>query len=127
MTVTESESMMRAAEAANPHLGAIVGIPDFLETIGELTAPERRTIVNQALTLFDDVYVHLPLKRAMHAVDPVQNLKLLRRRLGKLTERQFHSAMITIFKSVRDLHTNYILPAPYNEHTAFVPFLMEEF
>jgi hypothetical protein len=35
--------------------------------------------------------------------------------------------MITIFKELRDLHTNYILPAPYNQHTAFLPFLMEEY
>lgn len=127
MTSKESESMMLAAKAENPHLGAIVQLPEFLETTGELTITERRTIVDQALTLFEDVYVHLPLKRAMHAVDSVQDLKLLRRRLGRLTERQFHNAMITSFKSVRDLHTNYILPTPYNEHTAFLPFLMEEF
>ncbi len=63
----------------------------------------------------------------MHAVDPVQSLKLLRRQVGRLTERQFHNEMITIFKGLRDLHTNYILPAPYNQHTAFLPFLMEEF
>ena len=35
--------------------------------------------------------------------------------------------MIEIFKGLRDLHANYILPAPYNQHTAFLPFLMEEF
>ena len=77
--------------------------------------------------LIDDVYVHLPLKRAMHAVAPVQALKLLRRKVNVISERQFHSEMIEIFKGLRDLHTNYILPAPYNQHTAFLPFLMEEF
>jgi hypothetical protein len=35
--------------------------------------------------------------------------------------------MISIFKEMRDLHTNYILPSPYNQHTAFLPFLMEEY
>ncbi len=115
------------AEAENPHLGAIVGLTEFLETTGELTTEERRLIVNQALILIDDVYVHLPLKRAMHAVDPVQSLKLLRRRLGTLSERQFHNEMIEIFKGLRDLHTNYILPMPYRSHTAFLPFLMEEY
>ncbi|MCC2663390.1 MAG: Peptidase family [Geminicoccaceae bacterium] len=94
---------------------------------GTLSEAERRTLVNQALVLIDDLYVHLPLKRAAHAVDPVQQLKLLRRRLGTLSERQFHDEMINIFKRLRDLHTNYILPAPYNQHTAFLPFLMEEF
>ncbi len=126
MTISEVESL-EAAAAENPHLGAIMGLPEFLETTGELTTAERRTIVEQAMTLIDDVYVHLPLKRAMHAVDPVQSLKLLRRRLAAISERQFHNEMIDIFKGLRDLHTNYILPAPYNQHTAFLPFLMEEF
>ena len=126
MTISEVESM-KAAETENPHLAGITGLPEFLETTGELTNAERRTILGQALTLIDDVYVHLPLKRAMYAVDPVQRLKLLRRRLSTISERQFHNEMIDIFKGLRDLHTNYILPAPYNQHTAFLPFLMEEF
>ena len=113
--------------SANPHLGAVVSLREFNAMAGALSEAERRTIVNQALVLIDDVYVHLPLKQAAHAVDPVQQLKLLRRRLGTLSERQFHDQMIVIFKRLRDLHTNYILPAPYNQHTAFLPFLMEEF
>jgi Peptidase family S41 len=113
--------------SANPHLGAVVSLPEFNALAGTLSEAERRTLVNQALVLIDDLYVHLPLKRAAHAVDPVQELKLLRRRLGTLDERQFHDGMIGIFKRLRDLHTNYILPAPYNQHTAFLPFLMEEF
>ena len=120
-------SDLEGVEAANPELGAIITLPDFLETVGALTPAQRKTIVGQALTLIDDIYVHLPLKRAMHAVDPVQGLKLLRRKLGTITEREFHNEMISIFKELRDLHTNYILPAPYNQHTAFLPFLMEEY
>ena len=38
---------------------------------------EREDIVEQALVLMEQLYVHLPLKRAMHAIDPVQRLKLL--------------------------------------------------
>ena len=114
-------------KATNPQLGAIMTLPDFLATAGALTLEQRQIIVDQALTLIDDLYVHLPLKRAAHAVDPVQRLKLLRRKLGSLTEREFHNEMISIFKGLRDLHTNYILPAPYNQHTAFLPFLLEEY
>ena len=120
-------SDLKGVEAANPQLGEIITLPDFLATAGALTPAQRKIIVGQALTLIDDIYVHLPLKRAMHAVDPVQRLKLLRRRLGAVTEREFHNEMISIFKELRDLHTNYILPAPYNQHTAFLPFLMEEY
>ena len=124
---TKDITAPEGVEAANPQLGAIITLPDFLATAGALTPAQRRTIVGQALTLIDDLYVHLPLKRAMHAVDPVQRLKLLRRRLASVTERDFHDEMISIFKALRDLHTNYILPAPYNQHTAFLPFLMEEY
>jgi hypothetical protein len=126
MTTSEF-SELEGTEAANPQLGAIVTLPDFLASAGTLTPAQRKTIVGQALTLIDDLYVHLPLKRAMHAVDPVQRLKLLRRRLAIVSERGFHNEMISIFKELRDLHTNYILPAPYNQHTAFLPFLMEEY
>jgi hypothetical protein len=73
------------------------------------------------------LYVHLPLKRSMHATDPVQRLKLLRFHLAELSERQFHDEMIDIFVDLRDLHTNYILPSLYATKTAFLPFLLEEF
>ena len=114
-------------DARDPNLAAVVDLPAFLTTTGELTSADRRTIVDQALTVIDEVYVHLPLKRAMHAVNPVQALKLLRRKVGTLSERQFHNEMIEIFKGLRDLHTNYVLPAPYRQHTAFLPFLLEEY
>jgi hypothetical protein len=123
----QSNSIKAFEPSASPHLGAVVSLPEFIGLAGELSTAERRTIVEQALFLIEDIYVHLPLKRAMHAVDPVQQLKLLRRRLDRLTERQFHNEMINIFKRLRDLHTNYILPAPYKQHTAFLPFLMEEY
>ncbi len=127
-TMTTSDfSDLEGVEAANPQLGAIITLPDFLATAGALMPAERKTIVGQALTLIDDIYVHLPLKGAMHAVDPVQRLKLLRRKSAAVTEREFHNEMIAIFKELRDLHTNYVLPAPYNQHTAFLPFLMEEY
>ncbi len=53
------------------------------------------------------------MKRAMHAVDPLQRLPLLRRRIGQLTsEIAFHHEMTDIFTSLRDLHTNYIVGLP---------------
>ncbi len=114
-------------EAAPDQISAIINLDEFLSTAGELSAEDRRSIVDKAQFLLEDIYVHLPLKRAMHAIDPVQKLKLLRRKVNALTERQFHNEMIEIFKSLRDLHTNYILPDPYRVHTAFLPFMMEEF
>ena len=44
-----------------------------------------------------------------------------------MSERRFHDELIRIFTSLRDLHTNYILPEPYQSKTAFLPFMIEEF
>ena len=107
--------------------GAIMTLEQFLASTGTLTAAQRITLVDQAEAMLEALYVHLPLKRAMHATDPVQRLKLLRFRLAGLSERQFHDEMIDIFVDLRDLHTNYILPSPYSTKTAFLPFLLEEF
>lgn len=99
----------------------------FRDTTDDLTPDERRDVIDRALFLMEEIYVHLPLKRAMHAIDPLQALKLLRRRVEALTERQFHNAMIDIFKRLRDLHTNYVLPSSYQGRFAFLPFMMEEY
>ncbi|HVQ07875.1 MAG TPA: S41 family peptidase [Allosphingosinicella sp.] len=102
------------------------GLETFLATAGSLTPTERLAIVNQAILLLEGFYVHLPLKRAMHAVDPLQRLRLLRHRLDQLGgETRFHAEMTSIFTSVRDLHTNYMLPSPYAEVVAILPFRVE--
>lgn len=88
---------------------------------------EIRLIVDQALTLIEKFYVHLPLKRAMHAVDPVQRLQLLRERAGTVRAGEFHREMVSIFKQLRDLHTIYVLPQPYRSRVAFLPFRVDEY
>lgn len=108
-------------------IGATTTLEQFLASTGTLTASQRGKIVDQAEVMLEALYVHLPLKRSMHATDPVQRLKLLRFRLSALSARQFHNEMIDIFVDLRDLHTNYILPSPYATKTAFLPFLLEEF
>ena len=108
-----------------------VPLHQFVATAGTLTHAERVVIVDQALVLMEDNYVHLPLKTAMHAVDPVQRLRLLRARLGRQTdltmdpERVFHSELSAVFHSVRDLHTNYLLPTPFAGQIAYLPFQIE--
>ncbi|CAM5295304.1 hypothetical protein GCM10010222_49440 [Streptomyces tanashiensis] len=104
----------------------------FLRGTGGLTLDERTLIVGQALVLLEQNYVHLPLKTAMYAVNPVQRLRLLRRRLERQragtmpVEWLFHAELSDIFHSVRDLHTNYLLPEPFSGAVAFLPFLVEE-
>ncbi|MGE0729424.1 MAG: S41 family peptidase [Acidimicrobiia bacterium] len=102
-------------------------LEQFLAEAGKLTVQQRAKLIEQAQVLIGQLYVHLPLKRAMHACDPEQRLRLLAKRQEALSERAFHDEMIDIFTELRDLHTNYILPMPYQGRTAFLPFLVEEF
>lgn len=108
-----------------------VPLSEFLKTAGTLTLDERLVLVGQALVLLEQNYVHLPLKSAMHGVNPVQRLRLLRARLLRQTdatmdpERSFHLELSGIFHSLRDLHTNYLLPAPFNGQIAYLPFQVE--
>ena len=97
------------------NLGTIRTMPQFRSYIaqGPLTDAQRRLVLDQAEILIGEVYAHLPLKRAMHAVDPLQALRLLRHRLADLTETEFHAQLQRIFLGLHDLHTNYILPSRY--------------
>ena len=115
-------------------IGAIQTLNDFLSNrTGRLTLDDRKIVVEQALTLLERSYVHLPLKKAMHAVDPIQRLRLLQLRLDETSSNQmepeleFHKEMIDIFTSVRDLHTNYMLPTPFSSYFAFLPFQIESY
>jgi peptidase S41-like protein len=125
-----------AEAAARSDPAALTPLSKFLETCERrtrLSRLDRLLIVEQALLLLNMNYVHLPLKRAMHAVDPIQRLKLLRFRLLEMkdselpSEMQFHQRMMEIFASTRDLHTMYLLPAPFIDHVAYLPFLIEQY
>ena len=108
-------------------LAAAPLLTDVTAAAEPLTLEERRQIVRTAQVLIEQVYVHLPLKRAMHAVDPVQRLRLLDHRLESYSDRRFQDEMISIFVGLRDLHTAYTLPAPYAGRTATLPFRIESF
>jgi hypothetical protein len=105
----------------------------IIEQKGSLSRRDRLRIVEQALLLLEMNYVHLPLKRAMHAIDPIQRLRLLQFRLmeagegGLLSGMQFHKRMLEIFNSTRDLHTIYLLPDPFRDQVAFLPYLIEQY
>jgi hypothetical protein len=96
-----------AEESVKGSLAGGKGLREFLQTIDRLEPAEMALLVENAIGLLEGFYVHLPLKRAMHAVDPLQRLRLLQRRLPQLTsEIAFHHEMTEIFTSLRDLHTN---------------------
>ncbi|MEA2162761.1 MAG: hypothetical protein QOK37_888 [Thermoanaerobaculia bacterium] len=113
--------------AVDTQLGQRIKLADFRSTVTPLTAEEREILIGQALEMLDKVYAHLPLKRALHANDPIQSLRLLSIRHSAMDERTFHSALMDIFLGLRDLHTNYILPSDYAQKFAFLPFRVEEF
>lgn len=117
-----------ADESVKPALLAGRGLRDFLGSIDALEPQDMVSIVDQAIVLLESFYVHLPLKRAMHAVDPLQKLRLLRRRLPQFgSEIAFHHEMTQIFTSLRDLHTNYLLPGHFAGMVAFLPFRVEAY
>lgn len=125
--------MKKLSAPVREHFAGAINLPTFLARAGELTSEQRMLIVQQALILIEQNYAHLPLKRAMHSIDPVQRLKLLLQILGQGTsstqpsEVEFHRELTEIFTSLRDLHTNYLLPAPFNQMTAFLPFMVEDY
>lgn len=116
-----------------PPLANVVDLPTFLKTTGKLSSADRQILVEQALILLEMFYVHMPLKRAMHAIEPIQRLRLLKYRLAQTSEKQkmsevsFHNEMTRIFTSLRDLHANYEMPLPYADKVAFLPFHIEEY
>ena len=109
-------------------LGAVHTLPDFRTILDSspITQADRETIADQAEAMIDGLYVHLLQKRAMYGIDPSQRLRLLRHRLGQMTDPQFHAELLRIFTDLRDLHTNYILPRPYQGPFAFLGILLEQ-
>ena len=95
---------------------------------------EMAVLVAQARELLAGYYVHLPLKRALYAVDPLGRLDALAARIAAVErgsapsfpEEELHDELSAIFASLRDLHTSYTLPEPYRSRIAFLPFLLEE-
>ncbi len=94
---------------------------------------ELRRVVDQAQALLESFYVHLPFKKALHGVDPIQKLNILCRRLEDPASAEFpaplelHREMTRIFASVCDRHTTYLLPSPLREKLAFLGVKIEDF
>jgi len=128
---TGAAQRLRSVDHANA-----IPLTKFLRTIDQTSGLSRRDrlrLLDQALLLLEMNYVHLPLKRAMHAINPIRRLKLLKFRLEEQkeseieSERQFHKRMLEIFASLRDLHTHYQLPSAFQNQMAFLPFLIEQY
>jgi hypothetical protein len=116
-----------ARTAIAGRLGTRVRLAKFRPTVTPLTPEERELLLEQAQSMLEQVYAHLPLKRAIYGIDPIQRLRLLKLHHPLMDERAFQSGLIDVFVSLRDLHTNYMLPSEYGQKYAFVPFRIEEF
>jgi C-terminal processing protease CtpA/Prc len=106
----------------------------FISGAIALKPRQRALIVDQAIMFLESFYAHLPLKSAMYAVDPVRRLRLLRHRLPHIgakpsieVDLSFHAEMTEIFTSVRDMHTRYFLPTPFQSAGAYLPFDVETY
>lgn len=119
--------------AVKDQLAGATDLETFLKSVGDLGLDDRKRLVEQAFILFNDNFVHLPFKVAMHGVNPMQKLRLMKHRLEQArasdleSTLSFHREMSTIFNSVRDRHTNYLLPLPFTDKFAFLPFQIEEY
>src|SRR5262245_34075722 len=76
----------RATRGATPRAGTAAA-PAARGVIAPLTMPQREKLIDQAILMLEELYAHLPLKRALHATDPIQRLRLLRLRHEALDER----------------------------------------
>ena len=73
--MAKKETGARAKLREVEHTTAAMPLEKFLKTIDKergLSRKDRLRIVDQALLLLEMNYVHLPLKRAMHAIDPIR-------------------------------------------------------
>ena len=124
---------VRLLESQREALGCpdlkIWSLADFSSYAKEhgLTRHQKETIVDQATFLIDQFYAHLPFKRARYATDPVQSLRLIRAQLDRLNDLDFHEQMLATMVELRDAHTFYSLPEPYQGAFAFLPFQMRCF
>lgn len=92
-----------------------------------LTQDERTDTITMFTDLLDGLYVHLPLKRAMYGIDPVQQLRRLHERARLMTDDAFHREIAGILTNLRDAHTAYVAPSPLAGAAARLPFLVEQF
>ncbi|WP_321475149.1 S41 family peptidase [uncultured Paludibaculum sp.] len=135
MVIEDARDQVEAAIESLRHCGRTYGrpglqvsdVPSFFAAAesedNKLTPAEKHIIVDQAILLLDQLYAHLPFKRARYAVDPVQRLRLVRSHLrDDLPEVQFHTEMVAALASLRDAHTFYGLPSPFRDALAFLPF-----
>jgi hypothetical protein len=99
----------------------LAGIPASLD------GGQRVQVVDTLELVLGGAYCHLHQKRAGYAVDPVQALRLLRRRCVEMTDGEFHLALTGLVAGLRDAHTRYVGPVALHDGVATLGFLVEQY
>lgn len=133
-TINLNETIQYRKDLSEPlknQFNYVTALSDFRNTPGLLTLGDKLNIINQAKIVLSQSYVHLNQKNALYAANPLSQLTVLGQDLtsyeGDNAELYFHQKIINIFNSLRDLHTMYQLPMPFQDKVAFLPFFIEQF
>jgi hypothetical protein len=95
--------------------------------IADLDADQRGQVIDVFTGLLEGLYAHLPLKRSMYGVDPVQRMRLLQQRMDRLDSLGFHYELADIVTGLRDAHTRYVGPTELEGRAGMLPFLVEAY
>ncbi|WP_165074449.1 hypothetical protein [Paludisphaera rhizosphaerae] len=97
-----------AARAGLPNVGAggatEFSLRDFLDSVDDLTAGQRRQFIDAYQRVIKVANLYIDGCRSMHAVAPIQRLKILAGRAEAISSAAFHVEMRAIFRSLCDLH-----------------------
>jgi hypothetical protein len=98
----------------------LAGIPAALD------GGQRVQVIDTLELALGGAYCHLHQKRAGYAIDPVQALRLLRRRCVEMSDGEFHIALTGLVAGLRDAHTRYLGPVALRDAVATLGFLVEQ-
>jgi Peptidase family S41 len=115
-----TDALMAAAPGERASL-RLAGIPAALD------GGQRVQVVDTLELALGGAYCHLHQKRAGYAIDPVQALRLLRRRCVEMTDGEFHIALTGLVAGLRDAHTRYLGPVALRDGVATLGFLVEQY
>ncbi|MBN8734481.1 MAG: hypothetical protein J0L64_28350 [Acidobacteria bacterium] len=93
-----------------------------------LTRDERLTVLTQAEVVLKNLYAHLAFKKTDDpAANPFVAFAQIRDQIDTLSDFDFHTCMLIALAKVRDVHTSYLAPSPYQGAVAFLPFQIRFF
>ncbi len=130
-----TNSMYNTENANWERFKELMTLETYMKTSSNLSVKDKLCILRQARIILEEAYVHRLLKRSMYAINPVERIDLMIRDIRfKIFNNEdyeedynFHKELLDVFSSLRDLHTRYVLPYPYKNRFAFLPFLIEEY